>query len=115
MFFREVSVRSSDPPLPRSCGSLRKDAGDYDKVHMMAEMGRIIQVVRTFIPSERWPEVQVALQFRHLGAAKKMADREARRRRSVACVRSCFRPTPLSLSLRGGGDQKRAMTAGSFA
>ena len=42
--------------------ALRKDAGDYDKVHMMAEMGRIIQVVRTFIPAERWPEVQAVLR-----------------------------------------------------
>jgi hypothetical protein len=25
-------------------------------------MGRIIEVVRTFIPSERWPEVQAALR-----------------------------------------------------
>jgi uncharacterized protein (UPF0210 family) len=41
---------------------LRKDAGDYDKVHLMAEMGRIIEVVRTFIPAERWPDVQAALR-----------------------------------------------------
>ena len=25
-------------------------------------MGRIIEVVRTFIPSERWPDVQAALR-----------------------------------------------------
>lgn len=31
-------------------------------VHMMAEMGRVIEVVRTFIPSQRWPEVQAALR-----------------------------------------------------
>jgi hypothetical protein len=29
---------------------------------LLAEMGRIIEVVRTFIPSERWPEVQAALR-----------------------------------------------------
>jgi hypothetical protein len=28
----------------------------------MAEMGRIIEVVRSFIPSERWPDVQAALR-----------------------------------------------------
>jgi prolyl oligopeptidase len=28
---------------------------------ILAEMGRIIEVVRTFIPSERWPKVQAAL------------------------------------------------------
>ena len=25
-------------------------------------MGRVIEVVRTFIPAERWPEVQAALR-----------------------------------------------------
>jgi hypothetical protein len=29
---------------------------------MMAEMGRVIEVVRTFIPAERWPDVQAALR-----------------------------------------------------
>jgi hypothetical protein len=29
---------------------------------MMAQMGRIIDVVRTFVPSERWPDVQAALR-----------------------------------------------------
>jgi hypothetical protein len=29
---------------------------------MRVEIGRIIEVVRTFIPSERWPEVQAALR-----------------------------------------------------
>ena len=33
-----------------------------DRARMMAQMGRIIEVVRTFIPSERWPEVQAALR-----------------------------------------------------
>ena len=36
-----------------------------------------------------------ALQFWHVGAARKKADRGPRRRRGVACIRSCFRPTPL--------------------
>jgi hypothetical protein len=36
---------------------------DIDRDRMLADMGRIIEVVRTFIPSERWPEVQaVALE-----------------------------------------------------
>jgi hypothetical protein len=42
--------------------ALRKHAGDHDKAQMMAEMGRIIEVVRTFIPAERWPDVQAALR-----------------------------------------------------
>ena len=29
---------------------------------MMAEMGRIIEMVRTIIPAERWPDVQAALR-----------------------------------------------------
>ena len=29
---------------------------------MRVEVGRVIEVVRTFIPSERWPEVQAALR-----------------------------------------------------
>jgi hypothetical protein len=33
-----------------------------DWASTQAEMGRIIEVVRTFIPSERWPEVQAALR-----------------------------------------------------
>jgi hypothetical protein len=37
-------------------------AGQPDMAGMLAEMGRVIEVVRTFIPSERWAEVQAALR-----------------------------------------------------
>jgi hypothetical protein len=57
-----VSYRDGMEAALKLAEELRKDAGDYDKVHMMAEMGRIIEVVRTFIPSERWPDVQAALR-----------------------------------------------------
>src|SRR6476661_9363629 len=40
----------------------RKDEGAIDRARMLAVMGRIIEVVRTFIPSERWPDVQAALR-----------------------------------------------------
>ena len=40
----------------------RKDEGGVDRARILADMGRIIEVVRTFIPSERWPEVQAALR-----------------------------------------------------
>jgi hypothetical protein len=40
----------------------RKDEGALDRARMLADMGRIIEVVRTFIPSERWPDVQAALR-----------------------------------------------------
>jgi hypothetical protein len=33
----------------------RKDEGAMDCARILADMGRIIEVVRTFIPSERWP------------------------------------------------------------
>ena len=37
-------------------------AGEADMAGIRAEMGRVIEVVRTFIPSARWPEVQAALR-----------------------------------------------------
>ena len=37
-------------------------AGQADMAGMRAEMGRVIEVVRTFIPAERWPQVQAALR-----------------------------------------------------
>ena len=37
-------------------------AGQADMARMRAEMGRVIEVVRTFIPAERWPDVQAALR-----------------------------------------------------
>jgi hypothetical protein len=40
----------------------RKDDGAVDRARILADMGRIIEVVRTFIPSERWPDVQAALR-----------------------------------------------------
>jgi hypothetical protein len=40
----------------------RKDDGALDRARILADMGRIIEVVRTFIPSEQWPDVQAALR-----------------------------------------------------
>jgi len=40
----------------------RKDEDALERARTLAEMGRIIEVVRTFIPSEQWPEVQAALR-----------------------------------------------------
>ena len=60
---------------------------------------------------------RVALQFWHVGAARTKADREARRRRGVACFRSCFRPTPLTLSPTAEGSERleRMTRAGARA
>ena len=44
----------------------RKDEGAMDRARMLADMGRIIEVVRTFIPAERWPDVQAALAAKPL-------------------------------------------------
>ena len=33
-----------------------------DRARILADMGRIIDVVRTFIPSEQWPDVLAALR-----------------------------------------------------
>src|SRR6476619_8158096 len=40
----------------------RKDEGAHERAQILADMGRIIEVVRTFIPSEQWPDVQAALR-----------------------------------------------------
>ncbi len=54
---------------------------------------------------------RVALRFWHVGAAGRRRTERPGRRRGVACIRSCFRPTPLlSLSQRDGADRKSAMT-----
>ncbi|MGO8937483.1 MAG: hypothetical protein ACLQLO_10255 [Mycobacterium sp.] len=37
-------------------------AAGADMAGVLAKMGRVIEVVRTFIPSDRWPEVQAALR-----------------------------------------------------
>ena len=37
-------------------------AGQADWARTNAEIGRIVEVVRTFIPAERWPEVQAAVR-----------------------------------------------------
>jgi len=57
-----VSYRDGMEAALKLAEALRKDEGAHERAQMMAEMGRIIEVVRTFIPSERWPEVQAALR-----------------------------------------------------
>jgi hypothetical protein len=57
-----VSYRDGMEAAVKLHEALRKDAGEHDIVHMRAELGRIIEVVRTFIPAERWPDVQAALR-----------------------------------------------------
>jgi hypothetical protein len=40
----------------------RKDEGSMDRARLLADMVRTIEVVRTFIPAEMWPDVQAALR-----------------------------------------------------
>ncbi|ORJ52599.1 hypothetical protein B5M45_30905 [Mycobacterium simiae] len=37
-------------------------AAGVDVAKMLADVSRIVEVMRTFVPSERWPEVQAALR-----------------------------------------------------
>jgi hypothetical protein len=77
-----VSYRDGMEAALKLAEELRKGEGEYDRAHMMAEMGRIIEVVRTFIPAERWPDVQAALrgetpvspQTSHAGEGVRMVD-----------------------------------------
>jgi hypothetical protein len=57
-----VSYRDGMDAALKLAEALRKDEGAHERAQMMAEMGRIIEVVRTFIPAERWPDVQAALR-----------------------------------------------------
>jgi hypothetical protein len=40
----------------------RQDEGAYEAASMRAEMGRVIEVVRQFVPPDKWPEVQAILR-----------------------------------------------------
>jgi len=57
-----VSYRDGMETALKLAEALRKDEGAHERAQMIAEMGRIIEVVRTFIPSDRWPDVQAALR-----------------------------------------------------
>jgi hypothetical protein len=57
-----VSLRDAMEAALKLNEIARKDEGAMDRARTLADMGRIIEVVRTFIPSERWPEVQAALR-----------------------------------------------------
>ena len=57
-----VSLRDAMDAALKLNEIARKDEGAMDRARTLADMGRIIEVVRTFIPSERWPDVQAALR-----------------------------------------------------
>jgi hypothetical protein len=57
-----VSYRDGMAAALKLAEALRQAEGEYDTVHMMAEMGRIIDAVQEFVPREKWPELQAALR-----------------------------------------------------
>jgi hypothetical protein len=57
-----VSYRDGMDAALKLAEALRKHDGEYDTVHMRAEMGRIIDAVKEFIPQEKWPELQAKLR-----------------------------------------------------
>jgi len=58
----EIDVKTGIQAACRLQEMIDSHADQADWASTRAEMGRIIEVVRTFIPSERWPEVQAALR-----------------------------------------------------
>jgi hypothetical protein len=43
-------------------GLLDSRDGELDLLNMRVELNRIIEIVRAFVPSERWPEIQAAVR-----------------------------------------------------
>ena len=58
----KVDVKTGMVAACRLQEMIDSHADQADWASTRAEMGRIVEVVRTFIPSERWPEVQAALR-----------------------------------------------------
>src|SRR5271167_1037942 len=57
-----VSYRDGMEAALKLHEALRKDEGAYERAQMLVDMGRIIEVVRTFVPPEKWPELQAKLR-----------------------------------------------------
>jgi hypothetical protein len=56
-----VSYRDGVAAAVKLTEALRTEEPEIEMARMHAEIGRIIEIVRTFIPSERWPEIQAML------------------------------------------------------
>jgi hypothetical protein len=57
-----VSYRDGMEAALKLAEALRQAEGEYDTVHMMAEMSRIIDAVHEFVPRDKWPELQAKLR-----------------------------------------------------
>jgi hypothetical protein len=58
----DVDVKTGMAAACRLQQMIDPHTDQHDWARAQAEMGRIVEVVRTFIPSERWPEVQAVLR-----------------------------------------------------
>lgn len=58
----EVDVKTGMAAACRLQEMIDSHTDQADWARAQADMGRIVEVVRAFIPSERWPEVQAALR-----------------------------------------------------
>jgi hypothetical protein len=58
----EVDVKTGMAAACRLQEMIDSHADQADWASTRAEMGRIVEVVRAFVPCERWPEVQAALR-----------------------------------------------------
>jgi hypothetical protein len=58
----EVDVKTGMVAAFRLQEMIDSHTDQLDWARAQAEMGRIVEVVRTFIPAERWPEVQAAVR-----------------------------------------------------
>jgi hypothetical protein len=58
----EVDIKTSMAAACRLQQMIDSHTDQVDWARTNADIGRIVEVVRAFIPSERWPEVQAALR-----------------------------------------------------
>jgi hypothetical protein len=58
----DVDVKTGMAAACRLQEMIDSHADQADWANARAEMGRIVEVVRAFVPCERWPEVQAALR-----------------------------------------------------
>jgi hypothetical protein len=58
----EVDVKTGMAAACRLQEMIDSHTDQLDRAQQLAEVGRIVEVVRAFVPSERWPELKAALR-----------------------------------------------------
>lgn len=61
---------------------IRKDADGYDRARMMADVGRIVEAARTFVPEEQWPAFNAMLR----GERLQDTDEDAEPQRAIQMI-----------------------------